>query len=123
VAEIIATDEETPLCPQCERSDMVRLYYEHYCCERCCVWLQGSVELAKRRRLLVPVGEIIATNEAAPLCPSCGKNDLLYRYTLSPRQEGVTEVAYWCDRCAGWRFDWCFPDWKAALVPLEDVHE
>jgi hypothetical protein len=64
VAEIIATDEETPLCPQCERSDMVRLYYEHYCCERCCVWLQGKREWDKWRRLLVAEAPI--PSEPAP---------------------------------------------------------
>jgi hypothetical protein len=51
VAENIATNEAAPLCPVCERSDMVRLYYEHYFCERCSgwlSWLQGSAEWDKR---------------------------------------------------------------------------
>jgi hypothetical protein len=37
VAENIATNESAPLCPVCERSDMVRLYYERHFCDRC--WL------------------------------------------------------------------------------------
>jgi hypothetical protein len=103
VAENIATNESALLCPVCERSDMVRLYYERHFCDRCSgwlSWLQGSAEWDKKHRLMVaeapipsdpePVPETAQKQEPAPLAPAAS----------SPRRKGKSTSAPWeCPRC------------------------
>jgi hypothetical protein len=96
VAEIIATNEAAPLCPSCERSDMVRLYREDYFCERCSgwlSWLQGSAEWEKRHRKPVAVAEVPIPSDPAPETAQSEE-------VQAPRRKGKATVRTWvCPRC------------------------
>jgi hypothetical protein len=103
VAEIIATNEAAPLCPVCERSDMVRLYREDYFCERCSgwfTWLQGSAEWDKRHRKLVVVVEAPIPSDPVPETAQSEEAQAPAMEASPSRRRGKSTSAPWvCPRC------------------------
>jgi hypothetical protein len=106
VAENIATNESALLCPVCERSDMVRLYYERHFCDRCSgwlSWLQGSAEWDKKHRLLVAEAPIPSDPDPAPETAQSGGVQAPAAATVAPpvpRRKGKsTSVPWECPKC------------------------
>jgi hypothetical protein len=97
------SESEMPVCPRCERSDMVRLYREDYFCERCSGWLhwlQGSAEWDKRHRKPVADAEAPTGPDPVPETAQKEESQAPAAEASAPRRRGKSTSAPWeCPKC------------------------